>query len=71
MLALKNAGIIPQIQVHDELNLSIPLDNKEEVIKIVKDLMENCMELRIPSKVEPKLGDSWGYLTKHTPTRQD
>ena len=43
----------------------------EEVIKIVKDLMENCMELRIPSKVEPKLGDSWGYLTKHTPTRQE
>ena len=71
MLALKDAGIIPQIQVHDELNLSIPLDKKEEVIKIVKDLMENCMELRIPSKVEPKLGDSWGYLTKHTPTRQD
>ena len=71
MLDLGTMGIIPQIQVHDELNLSIPLDKKEELIKTVKTLMETCIELRIPSKVESKIGESWGHLTKHTPTPQD
>ena len=71
MIALGEAGITPQIQVHDELNLSIPLDKKEELIKTVKTLMETCIELSVPSKVEPKIGDSWGHLTKITPTPPD
>ena len=71
MIALGEAGITPQIQVHDELNLSIPLDKKEELIKTVKALMETCIELSVPSKVEPKIGDSWGHLTKITPTPPD
>ena len=68
MIALGQMGITPQIQVHDELNLSIPLENKEEFIKKVKMLMETCIELSVPSKVEPKTGDSWGHLTKITLT---
>mgnify|MGYP001310224889 FL=1 len=71
MIALGKIGITPQIQVHDELNMSVPLENKEKFISTVKNLMETCVELRVPSKVEPKTGESWGHLTKIMPTPQD
>ena len=71
MLALGEIGITPQIQVHDELNMSVPLENKEKFISTVKNLMETCVELRVPSNVEPKTGESWGHLTKIMPTPQE
>jgi len=45
--------------VHDELNCSCR-DKKD--IKMIKDIMENCIELEVPSKVDPKIGTSWGTI---------
>ena len=59
MIEVYKAGIIPHIQVHDELNCSC-LDEKQ--INMIKDIMENCIELEVPSKVDPKIGDSWGTI---------
>jgi DNA polymerase I-like protein with 3'-5' exonuclease and polymerase domains len=50
-------GIIPHIQVHDELNISV--ENEEEALKI-KHKMENCVELNLPSVVDHALADNWG-----------
>lgn len=50
-------GIIPHIQVHDELNISV--ENEEEALKI-KHKMENCVELNLPSVVDYALADNWG-----------
>ena len=50
-------GIIPHIQVHDELNVSV--ENEEEALNI-KQKMENCIELNLPSKVDYALADNWG-----------
>jgi DNA polymerase I-like protein with 3'-5' exonuclease and polymerase domains len=53
----ENLGIIPLIQVHDELNCSVKSDKEAENIK---DIMENSMKLKVPSKVDFKIKDNWG-----------
>jgi len=53
----ENLGIIPLIQVHDELNCSVKSDKEAENIK---DIMENSMKLEVPSKVDFKIKDNWG-----------
>ena len=57
MLDLWNEGIVPHIQVHDELDVSV--QNKEESRKIV-EIMENCVDLVVPSKVDAEIGNTWG-----------
>ena len=59
MIEVYKAGIIPHIQVHDELNCSCK--DMDEVNEI-KKIMENCIDLEVPSKVDPKIGDSWGTI---------
>ena len=49
MVDLYKNGIVPHIQIHDELCVSIP--NKEIALK-VKKIMENAIRLRIPNKVD-------------------
>ena len=51
-------GIVPLIQVHDELNCSVK--DKKEGEKI-KEIMEICVALEVPSKVEYKVDQSWGH----------
>jgi DNA polymerase I-like protein with 3'-5' exonuclease and polymerase domains len=53
----ENLGIIPLIQVHDELDCSV---QDERQAKQIKDIMETCVELEVPSKVDVDLGESWG-----------
>tara|TARA_Y100001963_G_scaffold140096_1_gene206717 strand:+ start:49 stop:894 length:846 start_codon:yes stop_codon:yes gene_type:complete len=50
-------GIIPHIQVHDELNISV--ENKGMALNI-KNKMENCVELNVPSVVDYALAKNWG-----------
>ena len=53
----ENLGIIPLIQVHDELNCSVKSDKEA---KDIKDIMENSMKLEVPSIVDFKTKDNWG-----------
>ena len=57
MLELSKEGYLAHIQVHDELDFSVASD--ADKIKI-KDIMENCVELSVPSKVDVECGDNWG-----------
>ena len=59
MVKLHEAGILPHIQIHDELCLSI--DNKEQA-KQVKKIMEEAISLLIPNKVNYKTGSNWGSI---------
>ena len=59
MLDLYNEGIIPHIQIHDELDISVK--NKEEAKRII-DIMENAVSLKVPNKVDYEVGDSWGDI---------
>ena len=59
MVDLYEQGILPQIQIHDELCLSIKNDNDAE---IVKKTMENSIILEVKNKVNYKKGASWGEI---------
>jgi DNA polymerase I-like protein with 3'-5' exonuclease and polymerase domains len=57
MVNLHKEGYTAHIQVHDELDFSIA---SEKDSANIKDIMENCVELLVPSKVDVELGESWG-----------
>ena len=59
MVDLYEQGILPQIQIHDELCLSI---DSEEKAKIVKTTMEMAIPLKVPNKVNYKHGKNWGSI---------
>jgi len=59
MLDLYNEGIIPHIQIHDELDISIQSDQQAK--KIV-EIMENAVTLAIPNKVDYESGSTWGDI---------
>ncbi len=47
------------LQVHDELIFDCLKEEKEEVYKIVKDTMENVMDLKVKLEVEIDSGKDW------------
>ena len=59
MVDLYEQGILPQIQIHDELCLSIKNDNDALV---VKQTMENAISLEVKNKVNYKKGKNWGSI---------
>jgi DNA polymerase I-like protein with 3'-5' exonuclease and polymerase domains len=59
MLDLYEEGIIPHIQIHDELDISIK--SEEEAKKII-EIMENAVTLAVPNKVDYESGDTWGDI---------
>ena len=59
MLDLYNEKIIPHIQIHDELDISV--ESKEQANKII-DIMQEAVKLKIPNKVDYESGDSWGDI---------
>jgi len=59
MLDLYNEGIVPHIQVHDELDISV--ESPEQAKKII-EIMENAVKLKIPNKVDYESGDNWGEI---------
>jgi len=59
MVALYENGIIPHIQIHDEVDISVESPTKaEEIIEI----MEAAVELQVPNKVDFEQGDNWGDI---------
>jgi DNA polymerase I-like protein with 3'-5' exonuclease and polymerase domains len=59
MLALYREGVIPHIQIHDELDISVAsVQHAEKIIKI----MEEAVELQVPNKVDYEKGDNWGDI---------
>ena len=57
MLDLYKEGILPHIQIHDELDISI--DGNEDKIK---EIMENAVDLTVPNKVDCESGPNWGSI---------
>ena len=59
MIDLYKEGIIPHIQVHDELDISV--ESPEHAQKI-KDIMESAVDLEVPNKVDYESGPNWGAI---------
>jgi len=57
MVALAREGIMPMLQVHDELALSVK--TKEEAQRAA-EIMATCVNMQIPSRCDVEVGPSWG-----------
>ena len=52
------------MQVHDELIFEYPLREEEKLCQLVKEEMENAIQLKVPLKVTLKKGKTWGTMEK-------
>jgi DNA polymerase I-like protein with 3'-5' exonuclease and polymerase domains len=59
MIELYKEGIIPHIQVHDELDISVKSPEHAEKIK---EIMEYAVSLEVPNKVDYESGPNWGNV---------
>ena len=59
MVDLYNEGVVPHIQIHDELDISVESD---DAAKKIIDIMENAVTLEVPNKVDYESGKTWGDI---------
>ena len=59
MLELHKEGIIPHIQVHDELDISV---KDKQQAELIKSIMEDAVSLEVPNKVDYESGPNWGTI---------
>ena len=59
MVNLREAGITPMIQLHDELNISFENEGQADEIK---EIMEQAVPLKVPNKVDFEDGECWGDI---------
>ncbi len=59
MIELHKEGIVPHIQVHDELDISV-IDHTHA--QHIKEIMEDAVELEVPNKVDYESGPNWGTI---------
>ena len=59
MIDLHKEGIIPHIQLHDELDISV---QDEQEAKLIKSVMEDAVSLEVPNKVDYESGPNWGTI---------
>jgi len=52
------------LQIHDELLFEVKESMVPEVVRIVKRCMEGALRLKVPLKVNLKVGPSWGALVE-------
>ncbi len=57
MVDLYKEGIVPHIQVHDELDISVN-GNADKI----KEIMESAVQLDVPNKVDYESGPNWGTI---------
>ena len=59
MVNLYKEGIVPHIQIHDELDVSV--ENPKQAEKII-EVMEQAVKLEVPNKVDYEKGKNWGDI---------
>jgi DNA polymerase-1 len=52
------------LQVHDELVLEAPLEEKEVLVPVICEVMENAYQLDVPLRVDVEVGPNWYDLEK-------
>ncbi|HLB27428.1 MAG TPA: DNA polymerase I [Dehalococcoidia bacterium] len=56
------------LQVHDELIFECPGDELEEVRALAVDIMPKSLEMKVPMKIDTKVGRNWGEMEYGEPT---
>jgi DNA polymerase-1 len=59
--ALEDGGFRSRmiLTVHDELVLEVPLDERDRVEPLVRNVMESVCELKVPLEVDLGFGPNW------------
>jgi len=57
MVNLGREGVLPMLQVHDDLNFSV---SDRSVIPRYKEIMESAVELAVPVRCDVEIGPNWG-----------
>jgi DNA polymerase-1 len=52
------------LQIHDELLISVPHEQHQEVEKIVRKSLENVVDWNVPLRISMRIGHTWGAVTK-------
>ena len=47
------------LQVHDELIVDCPEDEREKVLEIMKDVMTHAVDLKVDMKIDVNSADNW------------
>ena len=47
------------LQIHDELIFKVYKDEKETIYNLVKNIMENALEIDVPLEVDGGFGKDW------------
>jgi DNA polymerase-1 len=63
-LKIKGYKSLILLQVHDDLLLEVCREEREAVISILKDKMENAVKLDVPLIIDIKIGSNWGEMKK-------
>jgi DNA polymerase-1 len=63
-LKIKAYKSLMLLQVHDDLLLEVPLEEKESIISVIKDKMEKAVRLDVPLLIDIKVGNNWGEIKK-------
>ncbi|MDR1522875.1 MAG: DNA polymerase I [Endomicrobium sp.] len=59
-----NCKSLMLLQVHDDLLFEVPKQEKENLILLIKNKMENAVKLSVPLSVDIKVGANWGQMEK-------
>ena len=57
MVDLYKEGLVPLIQIHDEIAMSV---KDKEQAKYIADIMTKAVPLQVPNKCDIEIGPSWG-----------
>ncbi len=47
------------LQIHDELIFKVPLEEKDFIVDKIKEIMENCVSLKVKLTCEGSIGQTW------------
>ena len=61
MLEIHKQGIVPMLQMHDELDFSF---GTEKEARICQEIMENSVKLLVPVVVDAEFGPNWAEANK-------
>ena len=61
MVQMWDSGIVPILQMHDEIDLSV---GSEKQWRDAEEIMRNCVDLKVPVIVDCEFGSNWGNAKK-------
>jgi len=64
ILQEKKLGAKMILQIHDELLISVPIDQKEITATLVKNALEHIVQWNVPLEVTIRWGNNWDEVTK-------